>query len=88
MGKGIALEVDAAALPGGAEDLRDGSLDTLVGVADDQLHTPQTPAIQTAQELRPEGLGLAGSDLEPQHLALAFGVLRNLPGWGFLAPHA
>lgn len=21
-------------------------------------------------------------------LALAFGVLRNLPGWGFLAPHA
>jgi hypothetical protein len=38
MGQGVALEVDAAALPGGAEYLGGGRLDAFARVADDQLH--------------------------------------------------
>jgi hypothetical protein len=48
MGEGIALEVDAAPLPGRAENLRDGSLDAFVGIADDQLRAPQAAPRQLA----------------------------------------
>ena len=58
MGKGIALEVNPAPLPGGAKNLRDGSLDALVRIADDQLYAPQAAPRQLAQELRPDWLGL------------------------------
>jgi hypothetical protein len=41
-------EVHAAALPGGTENLRDGGLDALMRVRDDQLHPAQPPARQFA----------------------------------------
>lgn len=57
MGQGVALEAEedrktlrwtvfpttAAALPGGAETLRDGGLDALMRIADDRLHAPRRP---------------------------------------------
>jgi hypothetical protein len=48
MGEGVALEVDAAALPGGAKHLRDRSLDAFMGVADDQLDPTQAAAGELA----------------------------------------
>ena len=69
----VAHEVDAAALPGGAEHLGDGGLDALMGVGDDQLDAAQAAARQLAQELRPDRLGLRGADLHAQHLAPAVG---------------
>ena len=77
MRQGIPHEVHPATLPGCLEHLGHGCLDPLVAVADDQLHTPQTPAVQAAQELRPERLGLAGTHFEAKHLALAFGIDPN-----------
>ena len=70
-------EVDAAALPGRADHTGDGSLETFVGVGDDQLHTLQAAAHEVAQEGRPERLGLARTDVQPDDLALALGVDRN-----------
>ena len=74
MGQGIALEVDATALPGGAENLGDRSLDTFVGIADDELHPAQSPAGQLAKELRPDRFGLGCADLETKNLAPPIGV--------------
>jgi hypothetical protein len=74
MGEGIALEVDTAPLPGGAEHLGDGRLDALVGVADDQLDPAQAAPRQLAQELRPDRLGLGCADLQAQNLATSVGV--------------
>src|SRR4051794_6138174 len=74
MGERIPHEVDAAALPGRTEDLRDGGLQALVGVRDDELHAPQPSAGELAQERRPEGLSLGGTDVEAQHLAPAVAV--------------
>ena len=42
--EGVAHEVHAAALPGGAEHLRDRRLDALVSIGDDELHSSQTAA--------------------------------------------
>ncbi|MCD6072917.1 MAG: hypothetical protein K0S42_3433 [Microvirga sp.] len=51
------------------EDLRDGSLETLVGVGDDQLDALEAAAYQTAQELDPEGGGFRLA--KPEDLAAA-----------------
>lgn len=63
-----------AALPGGLERLGGCRLDALVAVADDELDAAQAAPVQAAQELGPERLCLAGTDLQAQHLALALGV--------------
>jgi hypothetical protein len=44
MGERVAHEVDAAALPGGAEHARDGGLDAFAGVGDDELDAAQAAA--------------------------------------------
>jgi hypothetical protein len=77
MGQGVAHEVDAAALPGGGEDLGDGRLDALVGVGDDQLDAAQAAPGEFPKERRPEGLGLRGSDVHAEHLAPAIGIDSN-----------
>ena len=53
------------------EDLRDGSLETLVGVGDDQLDALEAAAYQTAQKLNPEGGGFRLTQAEPEDLAAA-----------------
>jgi hypothetical protein len=45
-----------------------------VRVGDDQLDAPQTALDQAAQERRPDGLGLAGSYVQPHDLPLALAV--------------
>lgn len=74
MGQDVAHEVDAAALPGGGEDLGDGGLDALVGIGDDELDAAQAAPRQLAQEGGPEGLGFGGADIHAQHLAPAVGI--------------
>lgn len=69
MGKGIALEVDAAALPCGAENLGDGGLDALMGVRDHQLHAPQPTPGEFTQELGPDRIGLGRACFQNQNLA-------------------
>jgi hypothetical protein len=49
MGQGVPHEVDAAALPGGAEHLRDRGLDAFMAVGDDQFHPAQAAAGELAQ---------------------------------------
>ena len=71
---GVAHEVHAAALPGGAEHLGNGGLQSLVRVRYDQLDAAQAAAGQAAQELDPERLGLAMADGHAEHLASAIGV--------------
>src|SRR5882757_8765990 len=51
MGKRIAHEVDAAALPACGQHLRRRSLDALVGIGDRQLDATQPAPPQLAQEL-------------------------------------
>ena len=58
MGQDIAHEVDAAALPGGAEHLGDRGLDAFVSVGDDQLDASEAAPGELAQEGGPERLGL------------------------------
>jgi hypothetical protein len=72
--KGVAQEVDRAALPGRAQHLRDRLLEPFVGVGDDQLHAGQATTDQAAQELPPERLGLGRAHVQANHLALAAGV--------------
>ena len=73
MGQGVAHPVNAASLPGRANDPADGGLEALVGVGDDQLHPAQVAAHQALEEGGPEGLGLGGTDMQPDDLALALG---------------
>ncbi len=61
-------------LPGGAEHLGDGRLQSLMCVGDDQLDAAQAAPGQTAQELGPERLGLAVADGHAEHFAPAIGV--------------
>ena len=65
--QGIAHEVDATALPTGAQQLGDRRLDPFMRVRDHQLHPAQAPARQLAQEGGPEGFGLRGADVHAQH---------------------
>ena len=71
MSQHVAHEVDAAALPGRVQDLRDGSLQPLMGIRDDELDAAQTAPRELAQEVSPEGLGLRRADRQAQHLAPA-----------------
>ena len=72
VGEGVSHEVNAAALPGGAEHLGRRRLEALVGVGDDQLDAPEPAAGQGAQELGPEGFRLGRADGEPEDLSAAF----------------
>jgi hypothetical protein len=65
-----------AALPGplpAQEDRRDGALEALVGVADDQPHARQAARPEAAQEGCPERAVLAVADGQAEHLAVAVG---------------
>ncbi len=74
MGQQVAHEMHAAALPSGMEDLGDRGLQPFMGVRDHQLDAAQAAAGELAQELGPEGLGLRGADVQPEHLAPAVTV--------------
>src|SRR5690606_30476078 len=74
VGENVPHEVDAAALPGGAEHLGDGGLQSLMRVGDDELHPAQSAPGELAQELGPDWFGLRGADLHAQHLATTVGV--------------
>ncbi len=67
MGQNVAHEVDAAALPGGGEDLRHRRLDTLISIGDHQLDAAQAAPCQLPEEGGPEGVGLKRSDIHAQH---------------------
>src|SRR5262245_17026756 len=69
MGREVAHEVDAAALPGGMRHLGDRGLQPFVGIGDDELDAAQAAAGKLAQEPGPEGFGLRGANGQPQHLA-------------------
>jgi site-specific DNA recombinase len=69
--------VHRAPLPGSVEDPRDGRLEPGVRVGDHQLHAVEPAALQAAQELHPEGLGLGGADGEADDLAPPAGVDRH-----------
>ena len=73
----VSHEVHPAALPGRLQHLRNGRLQPLVVVGDDELHPAQAATRQRAQEVRPEGLGLRGPDRHPEDLALALGAHRD-----------
>ena len=73
----VAGEVHPAALPGGAEHARDGGLDALVGVGDDEFHAAQAAPRQLPKEGRPEGLGLGRTNIHPEYLAPAVSIDAN-----------
>jgi hypothetical protein len=52
----VAHEVHTAALPLRAQDLPDGVLEALMGVADDELHTTQAARHERAQKAAPLSL--------------------------------
>lgn len=76
VGQDVAHEVDTATLPRRAQQLRYGGFDTFMGVGDDKLHSPQTPARQFAQEGCPEGFSLGCPDM-----VLSKQTHRRLPIW-------
>ncbi len=69
--------VNPAALPGSAYHPADRRLEALVRVRDDQLHTAQAAPDQALEERGPEGLRLAGSDVQADDLPLALCVGRD-----------
>ncbi|MDB5683485.1 MAG: hypothetical protein JWM75_1183 [Sphingomonas bacterium] len=72
--------MDAAPLPGRAEHARDGGLDALVCIRNDELHAPQTVPRQAAQEVAPERLSLRHADRHAEHLAPAVAVHAHCDG--------
>ncbi len=76
----VAGEVDAAALPGGAQHLRHGCLQALMGVGDDELHARRAAPLQNAQEVEPEGLCLGAADGHVEDLAPPVGVDADRDG--------
>ena len=60
----VAQEVDGAALPGAAEDLRDRGLQAGVRVGDGQLDADQAALDQASEEVGPERLGLGLADID------------------------
>src|SRR5688500_2312900 len=60
-------EVDGAALPGAAEDLRDRRLQPGVRVGDGQLDADQSAGDQAPEELGPERLRLGLADVDAQN---------------------
>jgi hypothetical protein len=70
--KTLRTKVDAAALPGRADhDFADGFDESAVAVGDDEADTGQAAFPRRAQELGPEGLGLAVPDRDAEHFAAA-----------------
>jgi hypothetical protein len=67
-GQQVALEMHAATLPSGAQDLPGSGLPAFMGVADHQLPAAQPAARERLQKVRLEGLSLRGHDGEPQDL--------------------
>jgi hypothetical protein len=61
-------EVDRAALPAAAEDLRDRRLQPGVRVADGELHSGPAALDETSEKLGPERLGLGLADIDRQDL--------------------
>ena len=59
---------------------RHSRLEALVAIRDDQLDTAQAAPGEAAQEVGPEGLGLAGAAGHAEHLATAIGVDRDRDG--------
>lgn len=74
VGQCVALEVDAAALPGRAENLGDGGLYALVVVADDQLHATQAAPRQLAKKLGPDRFCLGSADFQTQTPGVFFEI--------------
>ena len=66
IGQRVAHEMNPTALPGGAEYLADRGLQPLVRIGDDELNPAQTPPRKAAQELDPEGFGLATRARSPR----------------------
>jgi hypothetical protein len=65
----VAAEVDAAALPGGAEqDRTDRGLQPSVRIGDHQHHPVQPAGLEPAQETGPERAGFAVADVEAEDL--------------------
>src|SRR3546814_14601239 len=74
MGQGVAHEVDAAALPAGAEHAGHGRLDALVGVGDHQLDAAQAAPGQLAQGFDSERRRLRDADVQAQTIEPCVGV--------------
>ena len=68
MTEAIPEEVHGATLPGRAEHLRQGGLQSRVSVRDRELHAEQAALDETSEELAPEGLGLGLADVEADDL--------------------
>src|SRR5919112_6478973 len=62
-----------APLPGGAQHPPDGGLEALMRVRDHQLNAGEAAFDQIPQEVGPEDLRLARTNVEPDDLAPAFG---------------
>ena len=69
--KAVPEEMDGAALPGAAEDLRDRGLQAGVRVGDRQLYADQPARDQPAEEVGPERLRLGLADVDREDLAPA-----------------
>ena len=67
-------EADAAALPCGVQHAIGRGLEAFVCIRDHQLDTTQAASRQAAQEVVPEGLGLAGIDRHAEHFTAAVAV--------------
>ena len=64
-------EVHCAALPRGAEHLRQRGLQSGMRVADGQLHADQAARDEAAEEFAPEHLGFGFADVQADDLAAA-----------------
>ena len=73
IGERVAGPMHPAPLPGGAQHPPDGGLEALMRVRDHQLHAGEPALDQIAQEVGPEDLRLARTDVQPDDLAPALG---------------
>lgn len=65
--------MDVATLPGWHDDAGDGGFGALVRVRDHQLHALPPAADEIAEEGRPERLGFARTNVQPDDLAIVLG---------------
>jgi hypothetical protein len=73
-GERVPHEVSPTALSGCGQHRRDGRLDALMAVKDDQLDAAKAAPRQLAQERGPEGLGLGRADIHTQDVAPSVAV--------------
>ena len=71
MREGIALEVNAAALPSRGQHAGGCGLDALMRIANHQFHATEAAPDEIVQELGPEGFSLSGADRHARYLAPA-----------------